>query len=76
MALYVENTENDKITEWHVGGEKLSHLIMPQFVVSVQADGDELLYISRWIDGIRFNRRANVNIWTGADAVFIVNNLD
>lgn len=61
---------------WHVGEGKLSKKIPASTHVVIQADGDELYHISHCIDGIRFNRRAKVNIWTGEDAMFIINNLE
>jgi len=61
---------------WHVGEGKLSEKVPVSDQVVIQADGDELYCISHSIDGIRFNRRASVNIWTGEDAMFIINNLE
>lgn len=75
MTLYVENTENDKITAWHVGGEKLGDIVRGQFVVSVQADGDELDLINDTIEGIPKNRKQRCVRWSGENACFIVENL-
>lgn len=61
---------------WHTGEGKLSEKIPASEHVVIQADGDELYYISATIDGIRFNRKARVNIWTGEDARFLINNLE
>lgn len=74
MAL-IAHISGHEIT-WHVGEGKLSDKIPASEHAVVQADGDELRYINQWIDGIRFDRKAQVNIWTGDDAKFIINNLD
>ncbi len=76
MALFVETTESPKGIEWHLGGKDLVNTVGDSaFVVSVQADGDELYLISDRIDGIRFNRKKRSNKWFGDDARFIVENL-
>lgn len=74
MSLYINATGGHQII-WHVGEGDPTNKIDADIVVSVQADGDELLYISANIEGIRFARHKRVNRWFGDDARFIVENL-
>lgn len=76
MALYIETTESKKTIKWHTGGKSLKDAVGDSaFVVSVQADGDELDMIIRKVDGIRKVYGQRVVSWFGSDARFLVENL-
>ena len=76
MALFVETKYGKTLIEWHVGGEKLGDIVgEPEFVVSVQADGDELAVINDEIQGVRKAYKKRVVRWSGEDARFIAENL-
>ena len=80
MLYYEERPQGstgpcDKDGEWHVGKPAPfpPMLVGPNWLV--QADGDELHYIRMNFEGIRITH-AYVQIWTGDDATFILNNLE
>lgn len=85
MLTIVIKFKDSKITEktelnWYVGQGLIDTYYIKLLedgvkeVVCVQADGDELDYITRNFKNIRQASKPVVK-WTGEDALFIVNNL-
>ena len=58
---------------WHVG-EKYVFGIFADYVIEIQADGDELEYIKNNFTNIPYSNKRVVN-WKGDIAKFIVRNL-
>ena len=78
MALYITFKHNDgrlnKI-EWHIGQPSLSELFNSDNVISVQADGDELEHINRFMLNLPKCIIKQVVTWKDGFARFIVDNL-
>jgi hypothetical protein len=59
---------------WHVG-EPVPPVAESDEIESVQADGDELLYIIDNFANVPYNTRRRVHLWHGEFATFIAHNL-
>jgi len=60
---------------WWVGSASPLNNEQVSMVIEVQADGDELMWVLRYIDGIPKHETRMVQKWFGDDAKFIVGTL-
>lgn len=71
---YSDEKQHQRTYSWHIG-QKLPAWLPASAPVRVVADGDELYYILKHMNGLP-SHGGVVHVWSGTFAAFIVDNME